>query len=86
MIADEEIDFDMNVFLKDFLKDFDNSSLSDKYKEILKLRSGFYGKEYTLEEIGQLYHVTRERIRQIEAKALNKAHNDKQLKRYKNNS
>ncbi len=82
MIADEETDFDMNIFLKDFIQDFDNSSLTDKYKEVLKLR---YGKELTLEEVGQLYHVTRERIRQIEAKALIKARNDKQIRKYKNN-
>ena len=47
--------------------------LNDKQKEILKLRYGFYdGRCYTLEECGAKYNVTRERIRQIEAKALRK--------------
>ena len=41
--------------------------------EILKLRYGVGdGYTYTLEEIGRIFHVTRERIRQIESKALRK--------------
>ncbi len=49
------------------------ATLSDKEKEILRLRFGI-GKEaeHTLEEVGQRFSVTRERIRQIEAKALRK--------------
>ncbi|MEM1574192.1 MAG: sigma-70 family RNA polymerase sigma factor [Candidatus Methanomethylicaceae archaeon] len=46
-------------------------TLSEKEKGVLKLRYGLEdGKERTLEEVGKLYGVTRERIRQIEAKAL----------------
>ena len=49
------------------------SRLKEKQKEIIKLRYGFYdGRCYTLEECGAKYNVTRERIRQIEAKALRK--------------
>ena len=49
------------------------SSLSDKEREIIKYRFGLYdGKIWTLEEIASLYHLTRERIRQIECKALRK--------------
>ena len=47
-------------------------ALKSKESEILRMRYGFYGKEMTLEEVGQRYGVTRERIRQIEAKALRK--------------
>ena len=36
------------------------------------MRYGFYGNAMTLEEVGQKYNVTRERIRQIEVKALRK--------------
>ena len=42
-------------------------SLSDREKKVLIMR---YGLERTLEEVGKEFHVTRERIRQIEAKAL----------------
>lgn len=48
-------------------------TLSDREKEVIILRYGIRdGKERTLEEVGQVFHVTRERIRQIEAKALRK--------------
>jgi len=45
-------------------------SLSDIQREVLLLRFGFHGAEQTLDEIGQGMHLTRERIRQIEKKAL----------------
>ncbi len=49
------------------------STLSSKEKEILRLRFGIGdGSEHTLEEVGRRFSVTRERIRQIEAKALRK--------------
>lgn len=48
-------------------------SLNEREREILKLRFGMVdGYEYTLEEIGQNYGLTRERIRQIEANAMRK--------------
>ncbi|RNM24720.1 sigma-70 family RNA polymerase sigma factor [Staphylococcus cohnii] len=46
--------------------------LTDKQIDILKRRSGWEGEVETLEEIGLTYKVTRERIRQIEAKAMTK--------------
>lgn len=47
--------------------------LSDRERNVLALRFGLYdGKPHTLEEVGKEFHVTRERIRQIEAKALRK--------------
>jgi len=47
--------------------------LSDREREVLELRFGLMdGKEHTLEEVGQYFNVTRERIRQIESKALRK--------------
>jgi RNA polymerase primary sigma factor len=49
------------------------STLSPKEKEILRLRFGIgEGGEHTLEEVGRRFSVTRERIRQIETKALRK--------------
>jgi RNA polymerase primary sigma factor len=48
-------------------------TLTEREKQVLKLRFGVGGvKEHTLEEVGQQFAVTRERIRQIEAKALRK--------------
>jgi RNA polymerase primary sigma factor len=49
------------------------TSLSERERKILEMRFGLVdGFGHTLEEIGNLYNVTRERIRQIEAKALRK--------------
>jgi len=48
-------------------------SLNYREREIIKLRYGIpTGCNYTLEEVGKLFHVTRERVRQIEAKAMKK--------------
>jgi RNA polymerase primary sigma factor len=48
-------------------------SLSYREREIIKLRYGLGdGYSYTLEEVGHIFKVTRERIRQIEAKAVRK--------------
>jgi len=49
------------------------AALTDREREVLELRYGLLdGKDHTLEEVGEHFHVTRERIRQIEAKALRK--------------
>jgi RNA polymerase primary sigma factor len=48
-------------------------SLSEREALVLKMRFGIgRGNEHTLEEVGQQFHVTRERIRQVEAKAIKK--------------
>ena len=49
------------------------STLSEKEREILRYRYGLVdGTEYTLEQVGRMFNVTRERIRQIESKAIRK--------------
>jgi RNA polymerase primary sigma factor len=49
------------------------TTLTERERKILEMRFGLHdGYERTLEEIGKMYNVTRERIRQIEAKALRK--------------
>ena len=57
-------------------------SLTEREQKILKLRFGLEdGKSHTLEEVGQEFSVTRERIRQIEAKALAKLRKHKDTRR-----
>ena len=51
------------------------ANLTDREKEIILRRNGFNGQIETLEEIGKEMGVTRERIRQIEQKAMNKLKN-----------
>ena len=67
-----------NQLLRDQLKEVLSKCLLDREQKIIKMRFGLDdGKIRTLEDVGQEFQVTRERIRQIEAKALNK------LKRHK---
>ena len=58
------------------------SSLTEREQKIIRLRFGLEdGKSHTLEEVGQEFAVTRERIRQIEAKALAKLRKHKDAKK-----
>jgi RNA polymerase primary sigma factor len=67
--------------LKEQVKDL-LGGLSDREQKIIRLRFGLEdGKSHTLEEVGQEFSVTRERIRQIEAKALAKLRKHKEAKR-----
>ncbi|HSX18419.1 MAG TPA: RNA polymerase sigma factor RpoD [Candidatus Saccharimonadales bacterium] len=57
-------------------------TLTEREQKILKLRFGLEdGKSHTLEEVGQEFNVTRERIRQIEAKALAKLRKHKDTRK-----
>lgn len=67
--------------LKEHVKEM-LGSLTEREQKILKLRFGLEdGKSHTLEEVGQEFSVTRERIRQIEAKALAKLRKHKDSKK-----
>jgi RNA polymerase primary sigma factor len=67
--------------LKEQVKDM-LGALSEREQKILKLRFGLEdGKSHTLEEVGQEFSVTRERIRQIEAKALAKLRKHRDAKK-----
>ena len=70
-----------NQLLKEHVKDM-LGALTEREQKILKLRFGLEdGKSHTLEEVGQEFLVTRERIRQIEAKALAKLRKHKDAKK-----
>lgn len=70
-----------NQLLKEHVKDM-LGALTEREQKILKLRFGLEdGKSHTLEEVGQEFSVTRERIRQIEAKALAKLRKHKDSKK-----
>lgn len=63
------------------IKEMLESYLTDREREVLYYRFGFNsGEGMTLEEVGQIYNLTRERIRQIESRALKKLSNKKTSK------
>ncbi|MBI3321232.1 MAG: RNA polymerase sigma factor RpoD [Candidatus Omnitrophica bacterium] len=60
-------------------------TLSDRERQVLMLRFGLQdGSPRTLEEVGQMFNVTRERVRQIEAKALRKLRHPTRSRRLRN--
>lgn len=71
------------ILLKEQLNDV-LSTLTDREAKVLKLRFGLEdGRSRTLEEVGKEFDVTRERIRQIEAKALRKLRHPSRSKKVK---
>ncbi len=86
-IEDEGVDSPVNSATQEMLKDKIETvlkTLTYREREIIKLRYGLGdGYTYTLEEVGRIFKVTRERVRQIEAKAVRKLQHpvrSKQLK------
>ncbi len=75
-IEDESVPAPADAASHQLLKEQVRSALSvltDREREVLEMRFGLKdGQDHTLEEVGQHFRVTRERIRQIEAKALRK--------------
>lgn len=73
--------FDKKIFNEEFKDAFINSKLTEKEKFVVLHRFGFIdGENHTLEEIGQMMGVTRERVRQIENKSIRKLRKDPKLK------
>ena len=73
----------MDVLLHDQLMEV-IKSLTEREQKVILLRFGLEdGKPRTLEEVGKVFGITRERIRQIEAKALRKLRNPSKVKRLK---
>jgi RNA polymerase primary sigma factor len=75
-IEDEAAESPINAATQEMLKEKIDSvlkTLTYREREIIKLRYGLGdGYTYTLEEVGRIFKVTRERVRQIEAKAVRK--------------
>jgi RNA polymerase primary sigma factor len=75
-IEDQEALEPMDAAAREMLREQVKNALavlSEREREVLELRFGLLdGKDHTLEEVGQYFQVTRERVRQIEAKALRK--------------
>jgi RNA polymerase primary sigma factor len=75
-IEDQGVDSPVNSATNEMLKDKIEQvlkTLTYREREIIKLRYGLGdGYTYTLEEVGRIFKVTRERVRQIEAKAVRK--------------
>ena len=74
------------IYNNQFKQDIDKSMnlLSERTQKILRLRYGLDdGSPKTLEEVGKIFKVTRERIRQIEAKALRKLRHPSRSKKLK---
>ena len=75
-IEDEDAQEPMDAAAREMLRESVKNALavlSERERQVLELRFGLVdGKDHTLEEVGQYFNVTRERIRQIESKALRK--------------
>jgi len=75
-IEDDSVESPVNAATQEMLKDKIDQvlkTLTYREREIIKLRYGLGdGYTYTLEEVGRIFKVTRERVRQIEAKAVRK--------------
>ena len=57
-------------------------TLTEREADVLRMRFGMYdGRTHTLEEVGQIFGVTRERIRQIENKAIRKLRHPSRAKK-----
>ena len=73
----------INLNLKDQMASM-LKTLTPREEQIIKMRFGMEdGSEHTLEEVGQVFDVTRERIRQIEAKALRKLRHPSRSRRFR---
>ncbi len=85
LIEDEVVDSPMVSVVESTVKDATGDALktlSPKEEKVIKMRFGIgYEREHTLEEIGREFSVTRERIRQIESKALRQLRDPKRMSR-----
>lgn len=82
-VIENPVDYTTRVVLREQLDEV-LDTLTDREENVLRLRFGLDdGKMRTLEDVGKVFNVTRERIRQIEAKALRKLRNPSRSKQLK---
>ncbi|MCE2244682.1 RNA polymerase sigma factor RpoD [Streptococcus thermophilus] len=82
-IIENPVDYTTRVVLREQLDEV-LDTLTDREENVLRLRFGLDdGKMRTLEDVGKVFNVTRERIRQIEAKALRKLRHPSRSKQLK---
>jgi RNA polymerase primary sigma factor len=76
LIEDDGVESPVSAAMQEMLKDKIEQvlkTLTYREREIIKLRYGLGdGYTYTLEEVGRIFKVTRERVRQIETRAIKK--------------
>lgn len=86
-IQDDEATEPMDAAAREMLREQVHhvlTALNERERQVLELRFGLIdGKDHTLEEVSRYFNVTRERIRQIEAKALRKLRNPTKSKQLK---
>ena len=76
-------DVTANALLSEALREI-LDTLTEREADVLRMRFGMYdGRTHTLEEVGQIFGVTRERIRQIENKAIRKLRHPSRAKKIK---
>ena len=82
-VIENPVDYTTRVVLREQLDEV-LDTLTDREENVLRLRFGLDdGKMRTLEDVGKVFNVTRERIRQIEAKALRKLRHPSRSKQLK---
>lgn len=82
-VIENPVDYTTRVVLREQLDEV-LDTLTDREENVLRLRFGLDdGKTRTLEDVGKVFNVTRERIRQIEAKALRKLRHPSRSKQLK---
>ena len=82
-VIENPVDYTTRIVLREQLDEV-LDTLTDREENVLRLRFGLDdGKMRTLEDVGKVFNVTRERIRQIEAKALRKLRHPSRSKKLK---
>ncbi len=72
---------DLKLYIEEFKNNIELSDISKRNKEIIMLRYGLMGERKSLEDIGQMFNLTKEGVRKILTRSLSQIGYDKDLKR-----